>query len=66
MEIHRATSKALAHTIDDQRKKSAHLKEIIVELEVTRNPRSLFSKPLTIVKPMEDYMSHSQKFDRIT
>ena len=66
MELHRAASEALAHTVDDQEKENVKLEQRIVELEATPSPISLFSKPLSIVQSIEDYLGQSWKFDKIT
>lgn len=39
---------------------------MIVELEATLNPRSLFAKPLFVVQLIEDSLVQSWKFDKIT
>lgn len=66
MYLHRSTGEALSHTMDDQGKESSQLKHKIYELEVNLSPRSLFARPLTIVQPMEDSLSHSRKIEKIT
>jgi hypothetical protein len=65
MHFHRAIGEALSHTMDDQGKYNARIKKRIVELEVSLNPMPLFTKPLSMIQPIEDSLGHSRKFDKI-
>ena len=65
MELHRDTDKSLTHTMDDKGKENDQLKYRIAKLEATISPKSFFSRPLSIVKPIKDAPSHSWKFEKI-
>ena len=54
MDIHKETSEALSHTMDDKEGKKTRLKQRIVELKVDLNLCPLFTKPISIVHPVED------------
>ena len=66
MELHRETYEALVHTMDDQEKENAELKQRIVELEATLSPRPLFVEPLAIVHSVEESPSLASKIDKVT
>lgn len=66
MEHHRETSEALFHTMDDQENENAMLKQRINELEISLSMYPLFAKPLSIVQSIEDSLSQSWKFDKIS
>lgn len=66
MELHQATSEALAHTMDNQESEKTRLDHRIVELEAALSPCPLFTKPLAIVQSVEESQGQACKIDRVT
>ena len=66
MELHREIDEALAHTMDDQKRENAKLKQRIDELEAPLNPRPLFVEPLSISQSIKESPSQARKIDKVT
>ena len=66
MKLHKENSESLAHTLDDQEKENAKLKQRMVEPEASVIPWLLFIEPLSVVHLIEEWHTHAHKFDNIT
>ena len=66
MELHQETDEDLAHTVNDEERENAKLKQRISELEVALSLNPLFAKPLVIVQSVEESLSQFRKIDKGT
>lgn len=66
MELHRETGEAFAHTVDDQKRENAMLKQRIVELEVALIPRPLLVEHISIVHLVLGFPSQAYKIYKVT